>query len=393
MTASHPRPRRRAGSREAIKASSPRLRIALAQIDAEPGDCVANIEKAKRLIDGASWQGRPAGVPGVLLQRLPDRPGRLRQRPARRRRHLPGARRRSPQGITVAIGFIEETGAFNFYDSLAFIARRQGPRHPPQDLPRQLRRLRGTASTSASAPTPEPVTRRLPHHAVHLRRRLEPGARPPCRQRQGAHLRLLRLQPHAGTGQPALDAGELAPHEPVLRQHVRRLRPVRKPRRPRQRPRVLGRQPDRRPLRPGHRRGQDRRRGHRRRPSSTSPKCGKRAPSCTPYETRTSASSRRRLDDVLGDELLNRGGSEPMIEEKTAFYSEGLKLDASFYLPDPGKEVKDRPHRPHLLRLHGPQPHSPRPLRPRPHRAAATPASASTTAASRTARASRGVSS
>lgn len=32
-----------------------------------------------------------------------------------------------------------------------------------------------------------------------------------------------------------------------------------------------------------------------------------------------------------------------MIEEKTFFYSEGLKLDASFYLPDAGKEHKDRP--------------------------------------------------
>ena len=32
-----------------------------------------------------------------------------------------------------------------------------------------------------------------------------------------------------------------------------------------------------------------------------------------------------------------------MIEEKTSFYSEGLKLDASFYLPEPGKEIKDRP--------------------------------------------------
>jgi pimeloyl-ACP methyl ester carboxylesterase len=32
-----------------------------------------------------------------------------------------------------------------------------------------------------------------------------------------------------------------------------------------------------------------------------------------------------------------------VIEEKTAFYSEGLKLDASFYLPDPGREAKDRP--------------------------------------------------
>ena len=32
-----------------------------------------------------------------------------------------------------------------------------------------------------------------------------------------------------------------------------------------------------------------------------------------------------------------------MIEEKTTFYSEGLKLDAAYYLPDPGKEDKSRP--------------------------------------------------
>ena len=32
-----------------------------------------------------------------------------------------------------------------------------------------------------------------------------------------------------------------------------------------------------------------------------------------------------------------------MIEERTSFYSEGLKLDASFYLPDPGKAVDGRP--------------------------------------------------
>ena len=51
---------------------------------------------------------------------------------------------------------------------------------------------------------------------------------------------------------------------------------------------------------------------------------------------------RRRLDDVL-KQLLDSGGSELVIEEETTFYSEGLKLDASFYLPDPGTEVKDRP--------------------------------------------------
>lgn len=32
-----------------------------------------------------------------------------------------------------------------------------------------------------------------------------------------------------------------------------------------------------------------------------------------------------------------------MIEEKTSFYSEGLKLDASFYLPETGTEANDRP--------------------------------------------------
>lgn len=32
-----------------------------------------------------------------------------------------------------------------------------------------------------------------------------------------------------------------------------------------------------------------------------------------------------------------------MIEESTSFYSEGLKLDATFYLPDPGKDDRSRP--------------------------------------------------
>jgi N-carbamoylputrescine amidase len=121
MTASHPRPRRRAGSREAIKTSSPRLRIALAQLDAEPGDCVANIEKAKRLI--TEYRGKTDLLvfpeyftSGYLTgQAVYDHALRTDD-------DLFQGLVKFTDGIMVAITFIEETGAFNFYDSLAFIA-------------------------------------------------------------------------------------------------------------------------------------------------------------------------------------------------------------------------------------------------------------------------------
>ncbi len=124
MTSSHHRPRLRAGSREAIHTSSARLRVALAQVDAEPGDCAGNIEKAKRLISehrgktdllvfpeyfvtgymtGQDVYDHALRVDDVLFQDLV----------------------KFTDGITVAITFIEETGAFNFYDSIAFIADRR----------------------------------------------------------------------------------------------------------------------------------------------------------------------------------------------------------------------------------------------------------------------------
>ncbi len=124
MTSSHHRPRRRAGSREAIHASSARLRVALAQVDAEPGDCSGNIEKAKRLI--AEQRGKTDllvfpeyFVTGYLTgQDVYDHALRTDDT-------LFQDLVASTDGIMVAITFIEETGAFNFYDSMAFIADRR----------------------------------------------------------------------------------------------------------------------------------------------------------------------------------------------------------------------------------------------------------------------------
>jgi predicted amidohydrolase len=115
------RPRRHAGSREAISASSPRLRVALAQVDAEPGDCAGNIEKAKRLIaehrDRADLLVFPEYfVTGYLTgQDVYDHALRTDD-------ELFQSLVKVTDGIMVAITFIEETGAFNFYDSIAFIA-------------------------------------------------------------------------------------------------------------------------------------------------------------------------------------------------------------------------------------------------------------------------------
>jgi predicted amidohydrolase len=121
MTPSHDTPQRRAGSGEAIRASSPRLRVALAQADAEPGHCAANIEKAKQLI--SEHRGKTDllvfpeyYVTGYLTgQDVYDHALRTDD-------ELFQGLVRHTDGITVAITFIEETGAFNFYDSIAFIA-------------------------------------------------------------------------------------------------------------------------------------------------------------------------------------------------------------------------------------------------------------------------------
>jgi predicted amidohydrolase len=111
---------RQAGTRAALRASSARMRVALAQVDMDPGDYEANLPKIKRIIDEQrgrtdllvfpeyTFSGYQTGqdvydsalrVDDDLFQELVGH----------------------TQGITVAMGFIEETGAFNFYDSLAFM--------------------------------------------------------------------------------------------------------------------------------------------------------------------------------------------------------------------------------------------------------------------------------
>jgi predicted amidohydrolase len=121
MAELHHRPRRRAGSREAIRASSARLRVALAQVDAEPGDCAGNIEKAKRLITEHRGKTDLLVFPEYFItgyltgQDVYDHALRTDD-------ELFQGLVKFTDGIVIAISFIEETGAFNFYDSLAFIA-------------------------------------------------------------------------------------------------------------------------------------------------------------------------------------------------------------------------------------------------------------------------------
>jgi predicted amidohydrolase len=100
------------------------MRVALAQVDMTPGDYAANLPKIRSLIDEQrgkidllvfpeyTFSGYQTGqavydsalrLDDDLFQELVD----------------------STAGITVAMGFIEETGAFNFYDSLAFIRDRK----------------------------------------------------------------------------------------------------------------------------------------------------------------------------------------------------------------------------------------------------------------------------
>jgi N-carbamoylputrescine amidase len=119
----HPR-HRRTGSEEAIRASGPTLRIALAQVDAEPGDCAGNIEKAKRLISEHRGKADLLVFPEYFVT------GYLTghdvyDHALRTDDELFKSLVQFTDGIMVAITFIEETGAFNFYDSIAFIADRR----------------------------------------------------------------------------------------------------------------------------------------------------------------------------------------------------------------------------------------------------------------------------
>jgi predicted amidohydrolase len=96
------------------------MRVALAQVDMEPGDYDGNLAKIKRLIDEQrgkcdllvfpeyTFSGYQTGQ-DVYDSALRVDDDIFRELIA------------STRGITVAMGFIEETGAFNFYDSLAFM--------------------------------------------------------------------------------------------------------------------------------------------------------------------------------------------------------------------------------------------------------------------------------
>ncbi len=111
---------RRAGSREAILASSPTLRVALAQIDVTPGDYDANLPKIIDLIEQQRGKTDLLVFPEYALcgyltgKDVYDHALRTDDDVFR-------ALVAATQGITIAICFIEETGAFNFYDSMAFI--------------------------------------------------------------------------------------------------------------------------------------------------------------------------------------------------------------------------------------------------------------------------------
>lgn len=113
-------PQRQAGSRAAIRASSPRLRVALAQVDMTPGDYASNLRKIKQLVDEQRGRADLLVFPEYTFsgyqtgQAVYDSALRVDDEIFRELVAY-------TEGITVAMGFIEETGAFNFYDSLAFI--------------------------------------------------------------------------------------------------------------------------------------------------------------------------------------------------------------------------------------------------------------------------------
>jgi len=115
-----PHAHRRAGSRDAIRASSPTLRVALAQIDVTPGDYDANLPKIIGLIEQHRGKTDLLVFPEyALCGYLTGKD--VYDHALRTDDDVFQALVAATSGITVAICFIEETGAFNFYDSMAFI--------------------------------------------------------------------------------------------------------------------------------------------------------------------------------------------------------------------------------------------------------------------------------
>lgn len=116
--------RRRVGNREAIRASSPALRVTLAQIDVTPGDYDANLPKIINLIEQHRGKTDLLVFPEYALS------GYLTGKDVydhalRTDDEVFQALVAATQGITIAMCFIEETGAFNFYDSMVFIGDRK----------------------------------------------------------------------------------------------------------------------------------------------------------------------------------------------------------------------------------------------------------------------------
>lgn len=109
-----------AENRKATRASDLTLRVALAQIDVTPGDYGANLPKIINLIERHRGKTDLLVFPEYALcgyltgQAVYDHA--LRTNDDIFRRLLAAT-----SGITIAICFIEETGAFNFYDSMAVI--------------------------------------------------------------------------------------------------------------------------------------------------------------------------------------------------------------------------------------------------------------------------------
>jgi predicted amidohydrolase len=116
--------KRKAGSRDAIRASSARLRIALAQVDATPSDISANLTKAKQIIHDNRNKVDLLVFPEYTLTGYITGTS-VYDRALRTDDELFQDLVKSTTDITVAISFIEETTAFRFYNSLAIISHGQ----------------------------------------------------------------------------------------------------------------------------------------------------------------------------------------------------------------------------------------------------------------------------
>ena len=124
MAGNAKRTRRKAGSRDAIKASSARARVALAQIDVVPGDYSLNVPKIKKIIEENRGKADLLVFPEYALSGYLTGSA-VYDRALRTDDEIFQDLVKSTRDITVAVSFIEETGAFNFYDSLALISNGQ----------------------------------------------------------------------------------------------------------------------------------------------------------------------------------------------------------------------------------------------------------------------------